>query len=263
MEIIVMGCGTSQGVPLVAHDNAGLDLKNPRNWRTRTSVHVIIGGHHVQVDAAPEFRLQCIHNQIPRVDSFILTHGHADHILGMDDLRQFCTNQDGDPIPVYTTTRGTERIQAIFPYALQVKRSFGYVALDVSLMPKKLTLPGGGTIEHLLLPHGTEDTLGLVFTDPHSGSKFAYYTDCRELTPEAYALGHRADLAILDGLRPAPHPTHMSFDEACQASLKLDAKQTLITHMTYQIDYDVYTKKLAETYPKVGLCYDGLRIKLP
>ena len=84
MEIIVMGCGTSQGVPLVAHDNAGLDLKNPRNWRTRTSVHVIIGGHHVQVDAAPEFRLQCIHNQIPRVDSFILTHGHADHILGID-----------------------------------------------------------------------------------------------------------------------------------------------------------------------------------
>jgi phosphoribosyl 1,2-cyclic phosphate phosphodiesterase len=262
MEIIIMGCGTSQGVPLVAHKNDGLDLKNPRNWRTRTSIHVVIAGHHVQVDAAPEFRLQCLQNEIPKIDTFILTHGHADHILGMDDLRQFCTNQEGRPIPVFTTPWGEKRIEAIFPYALGVEKSKGYVALNVAIMPPHLTLPGGGIVEYVWLPHGAEQTLGLVFTEPQTGAKFVYYTDCKELTPEAYELGAKADLAILDGLRPQPHPTHMSFDEACQASVRLGAKQTLITHMTYQIDYDTFTRQLAETYPTVALCYDGLRIQL-
>ncbi len=261
MEIIVMGCGTSQGVPLVAHPNDGLDLSNRRNWRTRTSVHVVLGGHRIQVDAAPEFRLQCIDNKIPAVDTFILTHAHSDHILGMDDLRQFCTNQGGRPIPVYTTEWGMERIAAIYPYALGLPKSFGYVALDVKLMPAKLVLPGG-TIEQVRLPHGSEQTLGLVFTEAATGAKFAYYTDCKELTPEAYRLGAGADVAILDGLRPNPHPTHMSFSEACAAAETLGAKRTFITHMTYQIDYDTYTQKLAKTHPTVGLCYDGLRLQL-
>ncbi|MFM9147632.1 MAG: MBL fold metallo-hydrolase, partial [Verrucomicrobiota bacterium] len=126
MEIIVMGCGTSQGVPLPAHDNPGLDLKEPRNWRTRASVHVVIEGHHVQVDAAPEFRLQCIHNDIRKVDTFILTHGHADHVLGIDDLRQFCTNQGGLAIPVHSTPTGLDRVRAIFPYALMERSFSGY-----------------------------------------------------------------------------------------------------------------------------------------
>jgi phosphoribosyl 1,2-cyclic phosphate phosphodiesterase len=118
MEILIMGCGTSQGCPLPAHDNPGLDLKDPRNWRARTSVHVVIEGHHVQVDAAPEFRTQCLKYDVREVDTFILTHGHADHVLGMDDLRQFCTNKGGAAIPVYSTEVGLERIKAIFPYAV-------------------------------------------------------------------------------------------------------------------------------------------------
>ena len=108
-----MGCGTSQGVPLVAHDNPGLDQANPKNWRSRTSIHVVIEGHHVQVDAAPEFRLQCLQNKVPAVDTFILTHGHADHVLGMDDLRQYCTNNGGAAIPVYSTEQGLKRVETV------------------------------------------------------------------------------------------------------------------------------------------------------
>ena len=74
---------------MIAQPNDGCDLSNPMNWRTRTSIHVSMGGHHIQVDAAPEFRMQCIQNQVTRIDTFILTHPHADHILGMDDLRRF------------------------------------------------------------------------------------------------------------------------------------------------------------------------------
>ncbi len=262
MEIIVMGCGTSQGVPLVAHDNLGLDLKNPRNWRTRTSVHVVIEGHHVQVDAAPEFRLQCLHNNIQEVDSFILTHGHADHVLGMDDLRQFCTNNGGQAIPVYTTENGVRRVSAIYPYAIGEAASPGYIALDLYLMPKKLTLPGGGIVHAVVLPHGAEPTLGLVFEEPSTNTRFAYYTDCKAVPRDALELAHGCDVAILDGLRPTFHPTHMTIGKACEMAVKMEAKQAYITHMTYQIDYDTYTKSLAAEFPTVGLCYDGLRIQL-
>lgn len=264
MEIIVMGCGTSQGVPLVAHDNPGLDLANPRNWRTRTSVHVVIEGHHVQVDAAPEFRLQCLANDIREVDTFILTHGHADHVLGMDDLRQFCTNKGGAAIPVRTTPIGMERVRAIYPYALGAPAASGYVALDLELMPRRLVLPGGGVIHSTILPHGHESTLGLVFEEPSTRTKFTYFTDCKSVPAEAVELGRDADLLIIDGLRPNLHPTHLSIDEACAAALELRARRSLITHMTYQIDYEVYSEKLRRDYPgrNLGLCHDGLRVRL-
>jgi phosphoribosyl 1,2-cyclic phosphate phosphodiesterase len=262
MEILIMGCGTSQGCPLPAHDNPGLDLKDPRNWRARTSVHVVIEGHHVQVDASPEFRTQCLKYDVREVDTFILTHGHADHVLGMDDLRQFCTNKGGAAIPVYSTDVGLERIKAIFPYAVGKPQASGYVSLSLSLMPSKLVLPGGGIIRSTLLPHGNESTLGLVFEEPSTGMKFAYYTDCRAMTEKSLELGEHADLAILDGLRPNPHPTHMTVDEACQAAHDLRAKRALITHMTFQINYETTMAQLHKTHPKVGLCYDGLRIKL-
>jgi phosphoribosyl 1,2-cyclic phosphate phosphodiesterase len=262
MEIIVMGCGTSQGVPLVAHDNPGLDQANPKNWRSRTSIHVVIEGHHVQVDAAPEFRLQCLHNRIPAVDTFILTHGHADHVLGMDDLRQYCTNNGGAAIPVYSTAQGLKRVAAIYPYAIGEAASPGYIALDLRDMPAELILPGGGVIRSTLLPHGSEPTLGLVFEEPSSGMKFAYFTDCKTVPTPAVNLALDCDLAILDGLRPNFHPTHMTIGKACEVAAEIRTKQAYITHMTYQIDYATYTSSLAETHPHVGLCYDGLRIQL-
>lgn len=262
MEILIMGCGTSQGCPLPAHDNPGLDLAEPRNWRARTSIHVVIEGHHVQVDASPEFRTQCLKYDVREVDTFILTHGHADHVLGMDDLRQFCTNKGGAAIPVYSTEVGLERIKAIFPYAIGKPRASGYVSLGLNLMPSKLILPGGGIISSTLLPHGQESTLGLVFEEPSTGVKFVYYTDCKAMTPHSLELGAGCDFAILDGLRPNLHPTHMTIAEACQAAHALQAKQALLTHMTFQVDYAIFTAKLQQEHPKVGLCYDGLRIQL-
>ena len=180
----------------------------------------------------------------------------------MDDLRQFCTNQGGAAIPVFTTPIGKRRIEAIFPYAIGAPAASGYVALDIDLMPSELILPGGGIVRSTILPHGNESTLGLVFEEPSTGARFAYYTDCKEVTPEALALGADVDLAVIDGLRPNFHPTHLSVDEACAAAVALRAKRALITHMTYQIDYETYTAKLRRTFPTVRLCYDGKRIRL-
>jgi phosphoribosyl 1,2-cyclic phosphate phosphodiesterase len=258
MELIFLGTGTSQGVPMIAQrKDAPIDMKNPKNWRTRTSAHVVMDGLHIQIDAAQEFRLQCIREEIPAIDLFLLTHGHADHILGMDDLRRYCDLKGGTALPVYSTTEGLERIHSIFPYAANGKpASKGYPAFDLHEMPRRLDLPQG-LIETTLLPHGPLQTLGLVFTEASSGRRIAYYTDCLAVTEEATALARRADIAVLDALRPRAHPTHMNTEQALEAAARIGADRTYFTHMTYEIDHESAQKELPEG---VFYAWDGLRV---
>ncbi|MCW5549575.1 MAG: MBL fold metallo-hydrolase [Opitutaceae bacterium] len=259
MEVIFLGSGTSQGVPMIACDCAVCTSPDPRNHRTRASVHVVMDGLHVQVDAAPEFRLQCLREKINRMDFFILTHGHADHVTGMDDLRRFCDLKGSEALQVYSTDEGISRVLAIFPYAIAERPiSKGYAAFKLELMPPVLELPQG-TIQATLLPHGGLNTLGLVFTEKSSGKRFAYYTDNKRLTHEAVALAKGADVVVLDGLRPNPHPTHMSIPEALEVAHEIGAKQTWLTHLTHLNDHAATE---AELPAGVRLAYDGLRLKL-
>ena len=260
MDITFLGTGTSQGVPPIAHDpDHGCDLKDKRNWRTRTSAHVRMGGLSLQIDAAPEFRLQCIENNISWVDLFFLTHGHADHIMGMDDLRRFNDLRDGKALPVYSTEEGLYRVASIYPYAMRPKPEFkGYPAFDPRSMPKLLETEAG-TIAYTPLPHGRINVMGLVFNEAGTGKKLAYYTDCKRLTPEAIALAKGADLVVLDALRPMPHPTHMTLHEAIEAATLLEARQTYFTHMTYMIDHQGDSEKLP---PNMAFAYDGLSVEL-
>lgn len=244
---------------MIAHDPPDLDLNDRRNWRTRTSIHVEMGGHHIQIDAAPEFRLQCIWNQIRQIDTFILTHGHADHVLGMDDLRRFIDLRGGDALPVYATPEGLERVRTIFPYAIQDRALVkGYPAFKLNQMPPVLELPGG-TIRRVLLPHGRIEVLGLIFEESATGRKLAYFTDCKRVTAEARDLAQGADVVVLDALRPMVHPSHMSIAEALEAAAVLNARQTYFTHMTFMIDQE---KDGAKLPPNIAYAYDGLRVTL-
>jgi phosphoribosyl 1,2-cyclic phosphate phosphodiesterase len=216
-------------------------------------------GLHVQVDAAPELRLQCLAAGVEKLDLFILTHGHSDHLAGMDDLRRFCDMHGGEGLTVYTTGEGMERVRAVYPYAIRDRPSVrGYPAFRLALMPAVIETPQG-TIASTLLPHGEARTLGLVFTERSSGRRFAYYTDCKSLPPEAVELARGADAAILDGLRPLPHPTHMSIDEAVSAGRTLGTARTWLTHLTHLTDHAAAEALLPEGF---GLAHDGLRIRL-
>ena len=242
---------------MIAQPDGGCDLSNPKNWRTRTSVHVEMGGHHIQVDAAPEFRLQCIQNQITQIDTFILTHPHADHILGMDDLRRFCDLNGGRALPVLSSEEGLQRVREIFPYAITDRpKVSGYPAFKLETMPDKLELPGG-TVQAVYLPHGPMRVLGLVFTEAKTGAKFAYYTDCKEVPKAARELAQGADLLVLDALRPNAHPSHMTIREAVDAAVAIGAKHSRLTHMSYTVDHETTEKELPET---IRLAYDGLRV---
>ena len=260
MEITFLGTGTSQGVPMIAHDpGEHCDLKNPRNWRTRTSAHVKMGGLSFQIDATPEFRMQCIQNRIDSIDHFLLTHEHADHILGMDDLRRFIDLRGGEALPVYSTPEGLERVRAIYPYAIRERPAFeGYPAFNLQQMPACLETEGG-TIQRTLLPHGRFEVLGLVFTEAGSGLRLAYYTDCKHLTPHAKELAAGADIVVLDALRPMPHPTHMSLHEAIQTAEELGARQTYFTHMSFYLDDK---RDGANLPPSMAFAYDGLKVSL-
>jgi phosphoribosyl 1,2-cyclic phosphate phosphodiesterase len=259
MDVIFLGTGTSQGVPLIGCGCPVCVSADPRNRRTRASVHVVMDGLHVQVDAAPEFRLQCVREAIGTLDLFILTHGHADHVAGMDDLRRFCDLRGGAALPVYSTGEGLGRVRSVYPYAILSRaRIRGYPAFTLLEMPPRLELPQG-TIESTALPHGGVSTLGLVFTERSSRKKFAYYTDCKTVPPEAVDLARDAHAVVLDGLRPDPHPSHMSIDEAAAMARAIGPAPTWLTHLTHLTDHGPDEARLP---PGVRLAYDGLRLVL-
>ena len=115
MEIVFMGTGTSHGVPMIGCDCEICRSDNPRNQRTRTSVHLRIGEYAVQVDVPPEFRLQCLANRISKIDWVVLTHAHADHVAGMDDLRCFVDFREGKGVPVFAFEEVLNRLQSMYP----------------------------------------------------------------------------------------------------------------------------------------------------
>jgi len=260
MEVIFLGTGTSQGVPMIACDCAVCRSADPRDRRTRTSIHVVMDGLHVQVDAAQEFRLQCLAHGIAQIDLFILTHGHADHITGMDDLRRFCDLRGGSALPVWTTQEGAERLAAMFPYAIGERpQRVGYPAFQPRRMPPLLELPQG-TIRSTRLPHGNVEVLGLVFEERSTGAKFTYYTDCKRVGPDQRDLARGSQVVVLDGLRPEPHPTHMCLPEAIEAAQDINAPRTFLTHLTHAISHATVEAGLPAG---IHLAYDGLHELLP
>jgi phosphoribosyl 1,2-cyclic phosphate phosphodiesterase len=219
-------------------------------------------GLHIQVDASPEFRLQCLREKVEQLDVFILTHGHNDHITGMDDLRRFCDLAGGTALTVYSTDEGMSRVLAMFPYAIAERPlTKGYAAFKLVNMPAVLEFPQG-TIHSTLLPHGGINTLGLVFREKSSGRKFTYYSDCKRIPREAVALAQGSDVVCLDGLRPDPHPTHMNIEEACAAAVEIGAPVTYLTHLTHGVDHETWTRTLAGSHRGIQLAHDGLRVKL-
>ncbi|MEM6820534.1 MAG: MBL fold metallo-hydrolase [Verrucomicrobiota bacterium] len=259
MELIFLGTGTSQGVPMIAYDQHLCDLEDKRNWRTRTSAHVVMDGVHHQIDAGPEFRMQCLGNQIDWVDYFFLTHGHSDHIMGMDDLRRFCDMRENNAVPVYSSEEGLKRVREVFPYAARESPAYkGYPAFHLNPMPEVLECKGG-RVESGYLTHGHFQVLGLVFIETSTGSKLAYYTDCKELSERAWKIAQDVDVLVIDGLRHEPHPTHLCLNEAIEVARELKAKRTFFTHMTHHVDH---AKTEADLPESMKLAFDGLRIKI-
>ncbi len=251
MKITVLGSGTSVGVPTIGCHCAVCKSSDPRDQRLRPSILVSWDGHSVVIDTTPDFRQQALRAGIERVDAILFTHGHADHVMGLDDVRPFNFRQNGR-IPIYGSEDTLETIRRCFSYIFEsVNPESSLPKLDIH------QLNGGPVAIHGLdfLPvpviHGSRTIYGFRF------GPAAYLTDHSEIPEESFPLLEGLDVLFLDALRYKPHPTHSTVQRSLQYVERLCPKRTYFTHICHDLGHERAESLLP---PHVRLAYDGLEI---
>ncbi len=248
--LVVLGSGTSNGVPTPGKEYPEEYLAEPKNHRTRSSVCLLGPTGNVLVDCAPEMRIQLVRERIYDIDSVLITHTHADHVMGMDDLRAFCLKYQRE-MPIYTAPRYQEDIRRIFPYAFaDFPPGIWVPRFEFREVPDVLEV-GGMSLRLFWVEHGKVPCLALRVNN------VAYITDVSSISDENIALLQGLDTLILDAVRYAPHPNHFHYERALQVAAEIGAKQTFFTHLSD--DYDHFRTD-AELPSGINLAYDGLRV---
>lgn len=214
------------------------------------------GETRVLFDCGPDFRQQALAHKIRRLDAVVLSHQHADHLLGMDDLRLLILHQRR-PMPVYGVREVLDRVVTVYPYAFgeppsgSFRPQFELHVIEQEDAPFEID---GLSIQPVPVVHSNVATLGFRLGD------FAYLSDCKEIPAASRELLQGLDMLVLDGLRQRPHPTHMNLDEALAAIESLAPKQAWLTHLTHDFDAATDEALLPEG---VRFAYDGLTFALP
>ncbi len=225
---------------------------NPKNFRTRASIVVRGPSGNLLVDCAPELRIQAARERIYDLDAVLITHTHADHVMGMDDLRSLCLKYQR-AIPVYTLPRYQEDIRRIYPYAFQEFPAGVFVPrFDLIDLPAVIEV-GGLQIRTFQVLHGKVPVVGIRVND------FAYITDVSEIPEPAWDLLRDLDVFVVDAVRRKPHPNHFHLERALEVAKQVGARRTILTHLSHDYDHDVTNAELPQG---VELAYDGLRVPI-
>jgi phosphoribosyl 1,2-cyclic phosphate phosphodiesterase len=251
VEVIVLGSGTSHGVPMIGCTCAVCTSGDPRDQRTRPSIFVRMGDQRILVDTATELRLQCITHNIDRVDAVLFTHHHADHVTGLDDVRRFNWLMR-QPLQCYGSERTLRNLRQMFLYAFEHAPDSPHSRPELELHPidDQPFRIGGETIVPIPLVHGSLPVLGFRFGD------FAYCTDCNDIPDESLSRLGGLDVLILEAVRRTPHPAHFHLDGAVEMARRIGARRTYFTHIAHQLGHEETNRELPDG---MALAYDGLR----
>jgi phosphoribosyl 1,2-cyclic phosphate phosphodiesterase len=253
VRITFLGTGTSHGVPMIGCDCATCRSTDPRDRRLRPSIYIEAdadpAGTKVLVDAGPDLREQALRRDIRRVDAILFTHGHADHILGIDDVRRFNSLMK-QSMACYGDSHTIDDIRKTFHYVFDpaTPKGGGLPALELRHVDGPFRA-GALEVQPVPLWHGTRPILGYRF------GRFAYLTDCNRLADEAWPLLTGLDVVVVDALREQPHPTHFSLNEAIETARRIGARQTFFTHMCHHLQHEPTNARLPAG---MALAYDGL-----
>jgi phosphoribosyl 1,2-cyclic phosphate phosphodiesterase len=261
--IVVLGSGTSMGIPTLGCDCRVCTSSDPRDQRLRPSIAVewTRDGeqHRVIIDTGPDFREQALREKIRHIDAVIYTHAHADHILGLDDLRPLTflahdkATGEKAKVPLYADDETAQILERIFDYTFSPDSPYPNKArVDLRRLDTHVDIAGASFVR-VPLVHGNLEVAGFRFGNA------AYLTDMSHIPDSSLALLAGVEVVILDALRKMHHPSHASVDEAIAWVRKLDPRVAYFTHMSHDL---LHAETDAELPPPIHLAYDGLRIPI-
>jgi phosphoribosyl 1,2-cyclic phosphate phosphodiesterase len=250
--LTVLGSGTSMGVPTIGCDCAVCNSPDPRDRRTRPSVMISYGGHHVLIDTTPDFREQALREKLTSINAVFYTHTHADHILGIDDLRPLSFLHKPGRMPLYADPAAAEFLRNMFRYIFDADYKFGGLP-QVEMKPiEGITELFGARFEPITVIHGETPILGFRF-----GSA-AYLTDHSEVPQASLEKLRDLDILFLDALRYKPHPTHSTVEQSLKIVEAVKPKRAFFTHICHELPH---AETDASLPAGVRLAYDGMKLE--
>jgi phosphoribosyl 1,2-cyclic phosphate phosphodiesterase len=258
VRLILLGTGTSFGVPQIGCRCPTCTSADPRDRRTRTAALIETQGKRLLIDTPPELRLQLVAVGVDHIDAVLFTHAHADHVHGIDDLRALSLRQ-GTMLPAYGSRATMAELVAKFPYifdpsfVVPVGTSKPELVAHV-LEPGVRASIAGVPVLPVMLPHGEQQVFG------YRVGPVAYVTDVKTIPDTAMAALQGLEVLVLNALLSRPHPLHLSVPEAVAVAQRVGARQTLLTHLTHENTHAALAAKLP---PGMSPAYDGLVIDLP
>jgi len=252
IELLFLGTGTSAGVPMIGCHCDVCSSTDPHDHRDRPSVLISYNNSNILIDTTPELRLQCIAHRIDMIDAVVYTHAHADHIMGLDDLRRFNVLKKST-LDIWADARTFAALHQCFGYAF-VEPSADVKVFRPHLVHRLIAGPfdiSGLTWTPIDLIHGNSPILGFRI------GKLAYCTDVSAIPESSFELLQDLDLLVLDALQYKPHAKHFSLEQAVEAATRIGAKQTLFTHIGHAMPHEKTNRGLPA---HMQLAHDGQRI---
>ena len=254
MKLTVLGCGTSAGVPRIGNDWGACDPHEPRNRRSRSSVLIESAGKRLLVDCGPDMRQQLLAAQIDNLDGVIVTHDHADHCHGIDDLRRVAQMRGG-AVPIYARGNVLDRLTARFSYIFKDSGLYSAVAEPVELSDAMQF--GSAHLRFVDQPHGGIMSLGIRIDE--SGRSAVYAIDFNDLTGDMRTLYQDSNVWMADCLGRRPHPTHAHLDAVLEWAREMRVGKLYLSHMNNSMDYRSLVSELPDW---AAPAHDGLEIEL-